>query len=67
MTKNEKSKKLNIIDSKEPWSEYTIDDGTIIRVKPVVTKIILLEKDGNQSPSYTLSIHPIIDVVKKDE
>ncbi len=59
-------KVVNIKDSKELWSEYILDDDTIIRVKYVVTEIRLLdEKNEDGSPKYNLSIQPVISTLKK--
>lgn len=61
-----KGKLMNITDSKEYWSEYTLDDGTKIKVKYVVTEIRLLdEKDKDGLPKYNLSIQPVITTNKE--
>lgn len=61
-----KGKLMNITDSKESWSEYTLDDGTKIKVKYVVTEIRLLdEKDKDGLPKYNLSIQPVITTNKE--
>lgn len=36
--------RIKIVEYKENWSEYTLENGTIIRLKPVVTDIILKDK-----------------------
>ncbi len=38
------SDKVKIVKYKENWSEYTLENGTTIRLKPVVTDIILKDK-----------------------
>jgi hypothetical protein len=38
---------IEVTDSKEPWSEYTLGDGTKIRLKQTVVSIAKL--DGKQA------------------
>lgn len=60
------SNKLKIIESKENWSEYKLENGTVIRLKPVVTDIILKDKRKNDgSPVYSVSFQPVITYDKK--
>ena len=61
-----KGKRINIKDSKESWSEYILDDNTIIRVKYVVTEIRMLdEKDKDGFPKYNLTMQPVISTSKE--
>lgn len=54
-----------IIESKERWSELTLEDGTVLRVKPNVITAIRVEgqydQDGN--PLYALKSTQIMAVV----
>lgn len=55
------SNKVKIVEYKENWSEYKLENGAIIRLKPVVTDIILKDKRNNDgSPIYSVSFQPII-------
>jgi hypothetical protein len=39
--------------SNEPWSEYLLEDGTVIRIKQVLTRAVrLAEYDGDDNPVY---------------
>ena len=53
----------------EPWSEYILDDGRILRVKLVVTKIIKdpdqLLPDGN--PIFNVAHTTVLQVFRPDE
>lgn len=40
----------------EHWNEYLLDDGTVIRMKPVVTEVLRLEGhfDPQGNPAYVV-------------
>lgn len=40
----------------EHWNEYLLDDGTIVRLKPVVTEVLRVEGQYDQSgnPAYII-------------
>lgn len=48
----------------ESWSEYLVDDGTVIRLKPVVTEILKLENefDANGNPAYVVNAQNVLVV-----
>lgn len=57
---------VDVKDAKEPWSEYTLDDGTIIRMKQTVLQIVKIDGpmiDG--VPQYSVQAQPIINVIPK--
>lgn len=41
----------------EHWNEYLLDDGTVIRMKPVVTEILRMEGqyDPQGNPAYMIN------------
>ena len=46
---------------KEPWNEYRLKDGTIIRVKLVLTIVSRTDKfDESGEPIYLLNMQPIM-------
>lgn len=57
---------VKIISSIENWSEYKLEDGTIIKLKPVVTKIIKTDKKKSDgTPVYSVTFQPVIDYYKE--
>ena len=40
----------------EHWNEYLLDDGTVVKLKPVVTDILRVEGeyDANGNPAYII-------------
>ena len=36
-----------------PWSEYLLSDGTLLRVRPVLTDVVRFEDDDGQ-PRYSV-------------
>jgi hypothetical protein len=55
---------LKVVQASEPWSEYTLEDGTLIRAKIVLVGIGRvvgeLDEAGNQryAMKATLIVHP---------
>ncbi|HNX81089.1 MAG TPA: hypothetical protein PKL77_02975 [Candidatus Omnitrophota bacterium] len=45
---------VDISQSREQWSEYVLDDGTLLRIKLIVTNILRLEGkfDEENNPVY---------------
>ena len=44
---------VSVVKSEEPWSRYELDDGSVVRVKPVVAKVLRTsEFDNNGNPIY---------------
>ena len=53
-----------IQESTERWTEITLDDGSILRLKPVVARAIRLEGkfDGEGSPIYVVQSANVLTV-----
>jgi hypothetical protein len=44
---------VSFVPFKEPWAEYHLDDGTVIRFRSTISGVFLLqEKDANGQPMY---------------
>lgn len=57
---------MDICESKEPWSEYILEDGTKIKAKQAVINIIKLEqKAPDGSPVYVLQGQTLMSMVPK--
>ena len=57
----------NIVGIKEGWSEFTLDDGTVIRAKASVTNAEANGKyDPEGRPEYTFSVVYTVNVVSPD-
>lgn len=58
---------VEVTDSKEPWTEYTLADGTKIRTKQ--TLINIAKVDGKTSPNgdpiYSVQAQQIMSVIPK--
>jgi hypothetical protein len=50
--------------SREPWTEYLLDDGSVIKLKTVATEVIRLENtyDPSGDPIYTVKSTQIVAV-----
>lgn len=53
----------------EYWNEYLLDDGSVVRLKPVVTGIIRLDGlyDDEGNPLYAVKANNIVVVSAPDE
>lgn len=58
---------IEVTDSKEPWSEYTLEDGTKIRLKQTLVNVIRLDNRKNQNgePVYSIQSQPAMSVIPK--
>jgi len=58
---------MEVADSKEPWSEYTLVDGTKIRIKQTLMNIVRLEGKTapNSDPVYSVQLQQIMSVIPK--
>lgn len=55
--------------SGEHWNEYLLDDGTVLRLKPVVTQILRIEGeyDANGDPAYMVQAMNVVSVSAPEE
>lgn len=53
----------------EHWNEYLVDDGTVVRVKLVVTQIIRLdgEYDAQGDPLYSVQSTTVSSITAPEE
>jgi len=52
----------------ESWAEYHLDDGRVLRVKVVVTKVFRTEKTNDDGiPMYSIASQQVIVVDEKQE
>jgi hypothetical protein len=57
---------MEILNSKEPWSEYVLEDGTKIKAKQTVVNIIKLDqKNPDGTPVFLMQGQPMMVVVPK--
>jgi len=52
----------------EPWSEYTLEDGTLIRTKQTALHIVKMDElgpDGN--PIYSIQTQPSLVVIPSEK
>ncbi len=55
---------VRIINQNEPWSEYTLENGNVIRTKQTVLQIVEMpEKDEAGNPTYTIQSQSNVVVV----
>lgn len=57
-------KEVRVLEAKETWSEYSLEDGTILRIKPVMIAVSRVEgehtPDGD--PVYNMKSTLVTDV-----
>ena len=57
---------INVVKQTEPWSEYELEDGTIIRTKQTMLQVVRMdEPDKNGRPVYNMQSQPSIVVIPK--
>ena len=57
---------MDISETKEPWSEYILEDGTKIKAKQAVINIVKLEQNNpDGTPVYVLQSQSMMSVLPK--
>jgi hypothetical protein len=58
---------MEVIESKEPWSEYVLEDGTKIRLKQTLVNVVRLDdkKNLNGEPVYSIQSQPTMSIIPK--
>jgi hypothetical protein len=58
------SSEIEVLESKEAWSEYRLADGTVLRVKPIMIAVSRVENSGEAGgePVYTMKATLVTDV-----
>lgn len=56
---------VRVTESTERWSEVTLEDGTVFRLKPTVLFAVRVdgEYDPQGNPAYVLNAQPVIMIV----
>jgi hypothetical protein len=57
-------KEVDVLEAREAWSEYRLEDGTILRVKPIMIAISRVEGEhtADGDPVYNMKSTLITDV-----
>jgi hypothetical protein len=59
---------VKVVEANEPWSEYTLEDGTRLRMKQtIITAVRLNDKDDNGDPMYSIQSQQTLSVITKVE
>ena len=60
---------VQVSESNEKWSEFTLEDGTILRIKTSLVSAIRIDGEFDQegNPSYALKMQPMIAVISAPE
>lgn len=60
---------MEIQQSKEQWSEHLLGDGSVVKLKTVVTEIwrIVGEYDNEGNPIYVVKSRNVVAVTSPDE
>jgi hypothetical protein len=60
---------ISIARSSEPWSELTLSDGTLMRIKSIVSSVVRVDGQYDQegNPVYVVKATPAISLVDVPE
>jgi len=58
---------VEVIESKEPWTEYTIENGTKIRIKQALVSIAQIDGKTapNGDPIYSVQAQQVMSITHK--
>jgi hypothetical protein len=56
---------IEINQSSERWNEYLLEDGTVLKLKPVATEVVKLSEvhDNEGNPVYLIKTHNVVSVI----
>lgn len=52
---------VEFVADKEPWCQYTLDDGSIVRVRVMLVRVIRDGLNEQGHPKYLLNMQQIVD------
>ena len=60
---------VQVDESTERWSEFQLQDGTVIRVKATILSAARIEGqyDATGNPAYQMNISPVVTIVSVPE
>jgi hypothetical protein len=60
---------VGVASSSEKWNEYTLEDGTKIRLKPILIEVIRVtdQYDPEGNPLYVTKAQPIVTILEVQE
>ena len=57
---------IEVIESSEPWSEYKLSDGNVLRIKQAIMQVVKLDtKDAAGGDMYNVQAQPVVVVIPK--
>lgn len=66
--KETSAEKVSIKESREAWSDYTLEDGAVVRVRPIIARALRTgEFDAEGNPIYQLTISNVVFVEVPDK
>jgi hypothetical protein len=66
--KETSAEKVSVKETRENWSEYILEDGSLARVKPILAKVLRTEEfDSEGNPIYQLVISNAVFVEAPEE
>jgi len=59
---------VQVRESTEKWTEVTLEDGTVLRLKMIVLGAVRIdgEYDPEGNPAYALKMNPVVMTVNSD-
>jgi hypothetical protein len=56
---------IMVDESSEKWSEFTLEDGTVLRIKTSLVSAVRIDGEFDQegNPSYSLKMQPQVAVI----
>lgn len=63
------AEQIEITQSSEHWNQYILDDGSILKLKPIATKVLRLKGQHDQSgnPIYFIQSNNVVAVECPEE
>jgi hypothetical protein len=57
---------VKVVQAVEPWSEYSLEDGTVLRVRQTVVNVVKLDdKNDSDEPVYYIQSQQALSIIPK--
>jgi hypothetical protein len=55
---------VKVVQAVEPWSKYSLEDGTVLRIRQTVVNVVKLDdKNDNDEPVYYIQSQQALSVI----
>lgn len=58
---------VEVVESKESYSRILLEDGTLIRVRPVIVEVVRIDSTSDGKPTFKIDGHLVMSIHPPEE